>query len=100
MDSLYPFNVYEESEEEFFSQFDGIEVLPVELKDEFIKYIEDKKYLEAEKLFVSISKNRYRRFKEQITFFEYEGYKRVFPMIALDYDSEIGLTNKVIFSIL
>jgi len=93
LDSLYPYNVYEESEEEFFSQFDGIEVLPIELQDEFIKFIENKEYLEAEKLFVSIGKNRYRRFKEKITFFEYDGYKRVFPMIALHYNSEIGLTN-------
>jgi len=96
LDSLYPFNVYEESEEEFFSQFDGIEVLPIELQDEFIEYIEKKEYLEAEKLFVSIGKNRYRRYKEQISFFEYEGYKKVFPMIALSYDSEIGLTNNMI----
>jgi len=100
LDSLYPFNVYEESEEEFFSQFDGIEVLPIELQDEFVEFIENKEYLEAEKLFVSIGKNRYRRFKEQITFFEYEGYKRVFPIIALHYDSEIGLTNDEIIQYL
>ena len=93
LDNLYPFNIYEESEEEFFSQFDGIEVLPIELRDEFIKYIENKQYLEAEKLFVSISKKRYMGNKDKITFFEYDGYKRVFPMIALKYNSEIGLTN-------
>ncbi len=93
LDSLYPFNVYEESEEEFFSQFDGIEVLPIELRDEFIKFIENKRYLEAEKLFVSISKKRYMANKDKITFFEYDGYKKVFPIIALKYSSDIGLTN-------
>lgn len=93
LDSLYPYNVYEEGEEEFFSQFDGIEVLPIELKEEFINLIENKKYLEAEKLFVSISKNRYRMHKDKITFFEIDGYKRVFPIIALKYSSHIGLTN-------
>ena len=93
LDNLYPFNVYEESEEEFFSQFDGIEVLPIELKDEFIEFIENREYLEAEKLFLSISKKRYMANQDKITFFEYEGYKRVFPMIALKYSSDIGLTN-------
>ncbi len=93
LNNLYPFNVYEESEEEFFSQFDGIEVLPIELKDEFIEFIENKEYLEAEKLFVSISKKRYMANKDKITFFEFEGYKRIFPIIALKYSSEIGLTN-------
>jgi CRISPR-associated endonuclease/helicase Cas3 len=93
LDNLYPFNVYEESEEEFFSQFDGIEVLPIRFKNEFIKYIENKEYLEAEKLFVSISKYRYKRHKDLVVFFEYDGYKRVFPIIALHYNNEIGLTN-------
>jgi len=93
LDNLYPFNIYEESEEEFFSQFDGIEILPIELKDNFIEFIENREYLEAEKLFVSISKKRYIANRDKIAFFEYEGYKRVFPMIALKYSSEIGLTN-------
>ena len=93
LDNLYPFNVYEESEEEFFSQFDGIEVLPIELRDEFTESIEKKQYLEAEKLFVSISKKRYMANKDKITFFEYDGYKRVFPIIALQYSRDIGLTN-------
>ncbi|CAA6826324.1 MAG: CRISPR-associated helicase Cas3 [uncultured Sulfurovum sp.] len=93
LDNLYPFNIYEESEEGFFSQFDGIEVLPIELEDEFRQFIENKKYLEAEKLFVSISKNRYRMHKDKITFFEAYGYKRVFPVVALHYSSDIGLTN-------
>ncbi len=99
LDNLYPYNVYEESEEEFFSQFDGIEVLPIELKDEFIEYIENKEYLEAEKLFLSISKKRYMANQDKITFFEYEGYKRVFPIIALKYSCDIGLTNDEVESI-
>lgn len=93
LDNLYPFNIYEDSEEDFFSQFDGIEVLPIGLRDEFIKYIETEEYLEAEKLFVSISKKRYMANKDKITFFEYDGYKRAFPIISLQYRSDIGLTN-------
>jgi len=99
LDKLYPFNIYEESEEEFFSQFDGIEVLPIELKDEFIKLIEYKKYLEAEKLFVSISKKKYVSNKDKMVFFEYVGYKKIFPIIALHYNNEIGLTNDYVENI-
>ena len=99
LDRLYPFNVYEESEEEFFSQFDGIEVLPVELRDVFVGHIENKEYLEAEKLFVSISKKRYMANREKISFFEAYGYKRVFPIIALKYSNDIGLTNDEVANI-
>jgi len=55
--------------------------------------------LEAEKLFVSISKKRYMANQDKITFFEYDGYKRVFPIIALKYNSDIGLTNDELESI-
>lgn len=93
LDNLYPFNVYEESEEEFFEQFDGIEVLPIELFDEFSEYVKNQQYLEAEKLFVSISKKKYMSKKHLITFVEINNYKKVFPLIGLKYDSDIGLLN-------
>jgi len=94
LDKLYPFNIYEESEEEFFSQFDGIEVLPIELKEEFIKFVENKQFLEAEKLFVSISKNKFARYK--VDYFQPNNYGRVVPIIALKYDENIGLTDEEI----
>lgn len=94
LDSLYPFNVYEESEEEFFSQFDGIEVLPIELFEEFTSSMKNKNYLDAEKLFVSISKKRFMNNKDVVTFIEIDNYKKVFPMIGLKYDSELGLSNE------
>lgn len=93
LDKLYPFNVYEESEEEFFEQFDGIEVLPIELFDEFSKYIKNQQYLEAEKLFVSISKKKYMTNKHLIKFVEINNYKKVFPLIGLKYCCELGLLN-------
>jgi len=93
LDNLYPFNVYEESEEEFFEQFDGVEVLPIELFDDFSEYVKNQQYLEAEKLFVSISKKRYMSKKHLITFVEINSYKKVFPLIGLKYDSDRGLLN-------
>ena len=83
LDSLYPYNIYEESEEEFFSQFDGIEVLPSELENQFVKYIEARQYLEAEKLFVSISKKKFARYKYLIDYFQPNNYKKIIPKIKL-----------------
>ncbi|MFX4230898.1 CRISPR-associated helicase Cas3' [Aliarcobacter butzleri] len=99
LDNLYPFNVYEESEEKFFEQFDGVEVLPIELFDEFSEYVKNQQYIEAEKLFVSITKNKYMLHKHLITFVEVNGYKKVFPMIGLKYDMNIGLLNDEVLNI-
>ena len=94
LDNLFPFNTYEDSEEEFFEQFDGIEVLPIELFDEFKNLIENKKYLEAEKLFVPISKGKYASNKDAVIFVEVNNYKRVFPLIGLKYDKNLGLLKE------
>ena len=99
LDNLYPFNVYEESEEEFFEQFDGVEVLPVELFDEFNEYVKNQQYIEAEKLFVSISKKKYMSKKHLITFVEINDYKKVFPLIGLKYCCEVGLLNDEVLNI-
>jgi CRISPR-associated endonuclease/helicase Cas3 len=99
LDNLYPFNVYEESEEKFFEQFDGVEVLPIELFDEFSEYVKNQQYLEAEKLFVSISKKKYISNKHLITFVEPHSYKKVFPLIGLKYCCEIGLLNDEVSNI-
>ena len=93
LDNLYPYNVYEDSEEEFFSQFDGIEVLPVDLSDEFDNYVENEQYLKAEKLFVSISKRKYMANKDKITLIGRDGFKKIFPRISLKYSCETGMTN-------
>ena len=88
--------MYEESEEEFFAQFDGIEVLPKELENEFIAYINNKQFIEAEKLFVSISKKKFAKNKEKIDYFQPNNYGKIVPIIYLEYSSELGLLNKVI----
>jgi CRISPR-associated endonuclease/helicase Cas3 len=94
LDNLYPFNTYEESEEEFFKQFDGIEVLPAELFEEFGQCIKDKKYIDAEKLFVSISRQKYMFNKDFIYHMGINDYKKVFPIIDLKYSQELGLLNE------
>ncbi|BAK73770.1 CRISPR-associated helicase/endonuclease Cas3 [Arcobacter sp. L] len=102
LDNLYPFNVYEESEEKFFEQFDGVEVLPIELFDEFNEYVKDQQYLEAEKLFVSISKNKYKKYrykKDLIKFVEPHNYGKAFPLIGLKYSCETGLLDEEVTDI-
>ena len=99
LDNLYPFNVYEEGEEDFFSQFDGIEVLPIELFYEFKSYIDKRRYLEAEKLFVSISKKRYMSNKNLIVSMGIDNAKMDFLTIRLRYSSDIGLLNEEVTEI-
>lgn len=94
LDNLYPYNVYEESEEEFFGQFDGIEVLPVELEEEFRELVQNKQYIEAEKLFVSISKRKFAQKRDLIDFIGFDEYKKIIPVIKLKYSSELGLLNE------
>lgn len=100
LDSLYPFNEYEENEEKFFSQFDGIEVLPYELFDEFRELVEKKDFIEAEKLFISISKSKYMKNNQDgnIQFIEVSNYKNIFPLLGLKYCSDVGLLNEKIES--
>jgi CRISPR-associated endonuclease/helicase Cas3 len=94
LDDLYPFVTYEDGEEEFFAQFDGIEILPVELFDKFKSHVHNKQFLDAEKLFVSISRKKYAANKALITHASTEGYKKVFPLIGLKYSEELGLLNE------
>lgn len=94
LDNLYPFNAYEEDEEEFFSQFDGIEVLPIELFGKFESFVGNKQFLEAEKLFVSISKKKYYSIKKDSSLYKHSNYKKTFPLIGLKYSSELGLLNE------
>ena len=87
LDDLYPFDVYRENEEKFNEQFDGTEVLPYELKAEFDEYILNKQFLEAEKLFVPISRAKYFSYYQNGCI-QKEGYVRV---VSLKYDKELGL---------
>jgi CRISPR-associated endonuclease/helicase Cas3 len=56
---LAPFIYDPHREEEFEKQFDGVKVLPVTLKKEYIELLEANKFIKAESLKVSISKQRF-----------------------------------------
>jgi len=58
-DNLAPFIYYQHREEEFDKQFDGVKVLPSILKKEYQDFLKDNKFIKAESLKVSISKQRF-----------------------------------------
>ncbi len=99
LDNLYPFNVYEESEEKFFEQFDGVEILPIELLNKFSEYIDNQQYLEAERLFVSISEKKFWSIKDKKSLYKHNKYHKIIPIIGLKYDSELGLLNEEVTKI-
>ncbi|NOU45911.1 MAG: CRISPR-associated helicase Cas3' [Bacteroidales bacterium] len=59
MENLAPFIYDVHREEEFEKQFDGIKVLPSILKKEYCDLLESNKFIKAESLKVSISKQRF-----------------------------------------
>lgn len=89
MDSLFPFNIYEDNEEEFEKQFDGVQVLPHCCLEEFSRYKESKQYLEAEKLFVPISKSQFVNFKKK-NLINIDKNEKI-NIIRLKYSNEMGL---------
>lgn len=97
LDDLYPFDVYEENEEKFNSQFDGVEVLPANLEAEFNDLIESHRYLEAEKLLVPISQNKYWMYRQNNYVSSIKKYKHI-PKIDIDYTDRIGLIEPFAFN--
>lgn len=90
LDDLYPFDQYEENEEQFNSQFDGVEVLPLTLEDTFNSFIANQQFLEAEKLLVPISRARYYYYFNNGFISKLKKYKSI-PTVDLDYDEKRGL---------
>lgn len=97
LDNLFPFRAYEENEEKFNEQFDGIEVLPAQLYGEWQNAIEKQAFLDAEKLFVPISKNKYSWYLKNhlINYGRKSNLNRIFPIVSVKYCSKIGLTDEI-----
>lgn len=97
--SLIPFDSSDTKEEEFENLFDGVDVLPKTYETEYLTYITQHEYIEASRLFVSISKQRYGQFLR-------EGKIRLIEdpegrvkgkrwMIDLPYKSHAGLSFEI-----
>src|SRR5207237_622882 len=63
--SLRPFNSDEKSEEAFEKLFDGVEVLPKCFEREYVDLIARDEFIEASRLFVSISQKKYQQLANQ-----------------------------------
>lgn len=98
---LIPFKEYPEQEEEFYKQFDGIKILPIELIDEYQRLLNENQYIRAEGLLVSIRKRRFLEFKssnevyKQRFCFESNKTKELYDksawIILRVYSEELGL---------
>ena len=97
---LMPLHYDEKNEQDYYSQFDGVKVLPVSLKEKYSRLMSESKYIKAEGLLVSIRESRfsymYRNgdvIKDRICF-EYSDDKLVDKSVLIinrQYDSEMGL---------
>lgn len=97
--ALQPYSKNPENEEKFLEQFTSIPVLPARFLGCYQSCIEKGKFIEAEKLMVSINKNHFARFRKDRTI-----EKRILPwekngkikenivyVIKLKYDRKLGL---------
>ena len=101
MEYLAPFIYDPHREEEFEKQFDGIKVLPSILKKEYQEFLEANKFIKAESLKVSVTKQRFASLisKEgihrDISAFQLlrkeEIKEQSFYIIDRKYDDELGL---------
>lgn len=101
MENLAPFIYYHHREDEFEKQFDGIKVLPVELKQKYTDLLEANHFIKAESLKVSISKQRFASLitndgiHRDITAFQSlkkeEIKEQSYFIIDKKYDDELGL---------
>ena len=101
---LRPLLYDKKSEEDFYEQFDGIKVLPVSLCGEYKYYLENKQFVKAEGLMVSIRESRFSfMFKNKDIYRQRICYsmsddnitEKCIMVINRKYDAEIGLQMKV-----
>ncbi len=88
---LRPFNSDEKSEEEFEKLFDGVEVLPRRFEREYVDLIAQDEFIEASRLFVSISQKKYQQLANQGKIRMLEDDKRKRWLVMQPYSSEHGL---------
>jgi len=60
-EKVVPFIHESKSEEEFYSLFKSVEVVPIQYKLDFLREIENQRYFEAQKFFTSISTGQFKK---------------------------------------
>ncbi|MFL5626918.1 MAG: CRISPR-associated helicase Cas3' [Ktedonobacteraceae bacterium] len=88
---LRPFNSDEKREEEFEKLFDGVEVLPRCFEKRYIDHMSKDEFIEASRLFVSISQGRYQQLAKRGKIHPMEDTTRKRWVVLQEYDPELGL---------
>lgn len=104
MNMLHPLvKISQNTEDQFYEQFDGIKVLPAKLHDRFIKCLEEFDFIKAESLKVQIRKNKFAQLKadndsnllHRIYAFKSERSEKLiqipYYIIQKEYEEEYGL---------
>ncbi|MBO5026876.1 MAG: CRISPR-associated helicase Cas3' [Bacteroidaceae bacterium] len=97
--TLSPLHYDENKEDAFYRQFEGIKVLPEELKREYQDYLNELQFIKADSLLVSIRKGRWMYMQKDGSIyrqsFAYESDEKVVDknvyIIKCHYDNEYGL---------
>ncbi len=99
--NLAPFMYYQQREEEFEEQFDGIKVLPASLTQKYLEFMEANKFIKAESLKVSITTRRFASLisrngiQRDISAFQIIGKDKIkeqpYFIINRKYDNDLGL---------
>jgi CRISPR-associated endonuclease/helicase Cas3 len=89
--SLRPFDSDERREEEFERLFDGVEVLPRCFERQYIEHMANDEFIEASRLFVSISHKRYQQLAKKGKIRPMEDATRKRWVVLQEYSSTLGL---------
>lgn len=89
INTLRPFQSDPNLKESFYKAFDGIDVLPNDLLNDYLDLLEQGKMIEAQKLPVSISWGRYHQLKNKGMI--RTGDEVRYDIATVDYTSELGL---------
>ncbi len=88
---LRPFNSDEKSEEAFEKLFDGVEVLPQCFERQYLNLIINDEFIEASRLFVSISQKKYEQLARQGKIHMLESDRSKRWLVMQPYSSQYGL---------
>ncbi|MFW5803773.1 MAG: CRISPR-associated helicase Cas3' [bacterium] len=93
-ETLIPMRDYSTETKIYFDQFDGIKVLPEEYKKLYIKYIQNKRYIDADNLLVTLSERKLFHYYRQNLVFQDKNYgKNIFVTDSsfIEYTNSKGL---------
>jgi len=103
LDKLAPFSRHRETEEKFYEQFTGVQVLPGSLFREYQSLLRNRNFIKADRLLVSLPLSGFRQLysKDQILYQRIPLFNKKdkeenhwIPVAQCRYDDDIGMTNE------